>query len=51
MQMPEELNFDADIASIKDEIKAMQAEFVEVHKQTDSVRVVTKCAPNTHAAF
>lgn len=42
-QMPEEFNFDPDIMELKEEIKAMQQEFIELHKNSDAIKSLNKC--------
>ncbi len=41
--MPEEFNFDPDIMELKEEIKGMQQEFVELHKSSDAIKNLSKC--------
>jgi intraflagellar transport protein 81 len=41
-QMPEEFNFDPDIMELKEEIKAMQQEFIELHKNSDAIKNLSK---------
>lgn len=43
VQMPEEFNFDPDIMELKEEIKAMQQEFIELHKSSDAIKNLSKC--------
>ncbi|PNW70526.1 hypothetical protein CHLRE_17g723600v5 [Chlamydomonas reinhardtii] len=40
--MPEEFNFDPDIMELKEEIKAMQQEFIELHKSSDAIKTLSK---------
>ena len=42
LQMPEEFNFDPDIMELKEEIKAMQQEFIELHKSSDAIKTLSK---------
>ncbi|GIL46395.1 hypothetical protein Vafri_3392 [Volvox africanus] len=42
MQMPEEFNFDPDIMELKEEIKGMQQEFIELHKSSDAIKNLSK---------
>lgn len=41
-QMPEEFNFDPDIMELKEEIKGMQQEFIELHKNSDAIKNLSK---------
>lgn len=43
-EMPEDLNFDPDVMELKDDIRTLQAEFVEVHKAAEAARAVNKDA-------
>ncbi|GFR42598.1 hypothetical protein Agub_g3529 [Astrephomene gubernaculifera] len=40
--MPEEFNFDPDIMELKEEIKGMQQEFIELHKSSDAIKNLSK---------
>ncbi|GAX78455.1 hypothetical protein CEUSTIGMA_g5895.t1 [Chlamydomonas eustigma] len=40
--MPEELNYDGDIMELKEEIKALQQQFIEVHKANEGVKAAVK---------
>ncbi|EFJ53072.1 hypothetical protein VOLCADRAFT_78702 [Volvox carteri f. nagariensis] len=40
--MPEEFNFDPDIMELKEEIKGMQQEFIELHKNSDAIKNLSK---------
>jgi intraflagellar transport protein 81 len=40
--MPEEFNFDPDIMELKEEIKGLQAAFVETHKASEGVKALGK---------
>mmetsp|Transcript_9266 Transcript_9266/g.19811 ORF Transcript_9266/g.19811 Transcript_9266/m.19811 type:complete len:706 (+) Transcript_9266:158-2275(+) len=40
--MPDEFNYDADIMELKEEIKSLQQDFIEVHKANDSVKSLNK---------
>jgi intraflagellar transport protein 81 len=34
--MPEEFNYDADIMELKEEIKILQAQFIETHRSVEA---------------
>ncbi|KAG2490551.1 hypothetical protein HYH03_010945 [Edaphochlamys debaryana] len=40
--MPEEFNFDPEIMELKEEIKNMQIEFIELHKSSDAIKTLSK---------
>eukprot|EP00798_Chlamydomonas_sp_ICE-L_P015561 gene15561-21655_t len=40
--MPEEFNFDPDIMELKDEIKNLQAQFIETHKANETVKSLNR---------
>lgn len=40
--MPEELNYDPEVAELKEEIKAMQAVFIDTHKSNEAVKALNK---------
>lgn len=40
--MPEEFNFDPDVMEVKDEIKQLQSQFVELHKSSDGIKALSK---------
>uniref|UniRef100_A0A7S0WQ24 IFT81 calponin homology domain-containing protein n=1 Tax=Chlamydomonas leiostraca TaxID=1034604 RepID=A0A7S0WQ24_9CHLO len=40
--MPEEFNFDPDVMELKEEIKQLQAAFVDTHKSAESVKALNK---------
>ena len=42
-QMPEEFNYDGDIMELKEEIKALQQRFIEVHKANEGVKAANRC--------
>ncbi len=48
--MPEEFNFDPDIMELKEEIKAMQQEFIELHKSSDAIKNLSKCVRSNAVA-
>lgn len=39
--LPEELNYDGDVMELKEEIKGMQQQFIEMHKASESVKNLT----------
>jgi intraflagellar transport protein 81 len=41
-QMPEEFNYDGDIMELKEEIKLLQQQFIETHKQNETVKAINK---------
>lgn len=41
-QMPEEFNYDGDIMELKEEIKLLQMQFIETHKQNETVKAINK---------
>ena len=40
--MPEQFNYDPDIAELKEEIKNLQQQFIEVHKSSETVKALNK---------
>ncbi len=40
--MPEDLNYDPEIMELKEEIKALQGDFVETHKSNEAVKALNK---------
>lgn len=40
--MPEEFNYDGDIMELKEEIKLLQQQFIEVHKSNEAVKGLNK---------
>lgn len=40
--MPEEFNYDGDIMELKEEIKTLQQQFIEVHKSNEAVKSLNK---------
>uniref|UniRef100_A0A7R9YTN5 IFT81 calponin homology domain-containing protein n=1 Tax=Chlamydomonas euryale TaxID=1486919 RepID=A0A7R9YTN5_9CHLO len=40
--MPEEFNYDADIMELKEEIKMLQSQFIEVHRSSEGVKSLNK---------
>jgi intraflagellar transport protein 81 len=38
MQMPEELLYDPQVIELREEIKGLQAEFIEAHKSLDAAQ-------------
>ena len=40
--MPEEFNYDGDIMELKEEIKALQQNFIEIHKANEGVKAANR---------
>jgi hypothetical protein len=41
-QMPEEFNYDGDIMELKEEIKGLQHNFIDVHKANEGVKAANR---------